>query len=69
MCVCVYLYIFDSLLVICHFNILLTGAGVMHEAGYVYSIYSTSSATSHLDILHLSISLFGKSSWLMHIDF
>ena len=25
----------------CHFNILLTEAGVMHEAGYVYFIRST----------------------------
>ena len=26
---------------ICHFDINLTEAGVMHEAGYVYSIWST----------------------------
>ena len=30
-----------SVLVICHFNDLLTEAGVMHEAGYVNSIWST----------------------------
>ena len=29
------------MLVICHFNIKLTEAGVMHAAGYVYSIWST----------------------------
>ena len=28
--------------VVCHFNILLTEAGVMHKAGYVNSIWSTS---------------------------
>ena len=30
-----------SVLVICHLNIQLTEAGVMHEVGYVYSIWST----------------------------
>ena len=30
-----------SVLVICHFNIKLTEAGVIHEAGYVDSIWST----------------------------
>ena len=29
------------MLVICHFNINLTDASVMHEAGYVYSIWSS----------------------------
>ena len=29
------------MLVICHFNINLTEAAVMHEAGYAYSIWST----------------------------
>ena len=29
------------MLVICHFNIQLTEAYVMHEAGYVYSVWST----------------------------
>ena len=33
-----YLHLFGSVLDICHFNINLTEAGVMHEAGYVYSI-------------------------------
>ena len=36
-----FLYLICSVLVICHFNIKLTGAGVMHEAGYVDSIWST----------------------------
>ena len=36
-----YLYLISSVQIICHFNILLTEAGVMHEAGYVYSIWST----------------------------
>ena len=35
------LYTFCSVIVICHFNIELTEAGVMHEAGYVDSIWST----------------------------
>ena len=35
------LYIFGSVQIICHFNIKLTEAGVMHEAEYVYSIWST----------------------------
>ena len=30
-----YIYLISSVQVICHFNILLTEAGVMHEAGYV----------------------------------
>ena len=30
-----------SVLVICHFNIKLTEAGVVHEAGYVNSIWNT----------------------------
>ena len=37
---CIYLF-FLSVLVICHFNIKLTEAGVMREAGYVYSIRSS----------------------------
>ena len=47
MYVCVYIitdlffYLNSSVQVICHFNILLTEAGGMHEAGYVYSICST----------------------------
>ena len=32
---------FCSVIVICHFNMELTEAGVMHEAGYVDSIWST----------------------------
>ena len=36
-----FLYTFCSVIVICHFNIELTEAGVMHEAGYVDSIWST----------------------------
>ena len=35
------IYVFGSVLVICHFNINLTEVGVMHEAGYVYSISSS----------------------------
>ena len=35
------LHLFCSVLVICPFNIYLTEAGVMLEAGYVYSILST----------------------------
>ena len=35
------LHLFSSVLVICYFNIYLTEEGVMHEAGYVYSIQST----------------------------
>ena len=35
------LYLFDSVLVICHFNIFLTEADVMHDARYVYSIWHT----------------------------
>ena len=34
------LYPFYSKLVICHFNIYVTEAGVMYEAVYVYSIWS-----------------------------
>ena len=34
------LYLFSSILVICHFNIYLAEAGVMNEAGYAYSISS-----------------------------
>ena len=34
-------YLISSVQVVCHFNILLTEAGVMHEAEYVYSIWST----------------------------
>ena len=36
-----YLYLIISVLVVCHFNILLTEPGVMHETGYVYSIWRT----------------------------
>ena len=36
-----YLYRFSFVLVICHININLTEAGVMHEAGYVYYIWTT----------------------------
>ena len=43
----------------------MTEAGAMHEAGYVYSIRAPST-TSHLYILHLSLSLFWNS--LMHVD-
>ena len=39
----------------------MTEAGVMHEAGCVCFV--------HLDIVRPSISLFGKSSWLFHVDF
>ena len=34
-------YLFSSLLVICHFHIYMTDAGAMHEAGYIYSIWSS----------------------------
>ena len=37
----IYLHRFRSVIVDCHFNIYLTKVGVMHEAGYVYSIRST----------------------------
>ena len=43
------------MLVIRHFDIYLTAADVMHEAGYVYSIQSTSSTTPHLDNYIVSI--------------
>ena len=36
-----YVYHFDSVLVMFHFNILLTETGVMDMAGCVYSIRST----------------------------
>ena len=49
-----YLYLISSVQVVCHFNIILTGAGVMHEAGYVY-LTGAPSVTSHLDINILSI--------------
>ena len=35
---CAYFYLCSSVLIICHFNIHLALAGVMHEVGYVYSI-------------------------------
>ena len=34
------------MLVICHFHIYMTEAGVMQKTGYIYSTWST---TSHLD--------------------
>ena len=37
----IYLYLISSVQVVCHFNILLTEAGVMYEAVYVDSIWST----------------------------
>ena len=33
-----YLYLISSVQIVCHFNILLKEAGVMHDAGYVDSI-------------------------------
>ena len=36
-----YLYLISSVHVVCLFNILLTEAGVMYEAEYVYFIWST----------------------------
>ena len=55
-----YYGLFNSLLFICDLNIHMTEAGAMHEAGYVYSIRAPST-TSHLYILHLSLSLFWNS--------
>ena len=51
------------------FNVYMTGASVMHEAGYVDSIWSILYHFSfgYLHLVHLS--LFGKSSWLMHVNF
>ena len=40
--------------VICHFNILLTDAGVMHEAG-LCTLSGAPTTISHLDIYILSI--------------
>ena len=34
----------------------------------MFTVSGSSSTTSHTDILHLSISLFGKSSWLINVD-
>ena len=34
------MWLITFMLVICHFNIYLTEAGVMNEAGYVYSIWN-----------------------------
>ena len=36
-----FLHLFRSVLVSCHFNINLTEAGVMHEAGYACTFWST----------------------------
>ena len=70
-----HLYLISFVQIICHFNILLTEASVIHEAGYVYSIWSTTSHFGYytsvpFGLLHLIyIPLFMKSSCLMHVDF
>ena len=52
---------------ICHFNILLTEAGVIQG---IFTLSGAPSATSHSDIIHLEhFSLCGKSSLPMHVDF
>ena len=38
---CIYACMYVCCKHLCHFNIFLTDAGVMHDAGYVYSTWNT----------------------------
>ena len=50
------LHLLFSVPVICHNKVLMTEAGVIHKAGYVYPTRSSIiTCISHSDVIHLSI--------------